>query len=196
MKTGKKPAPLPCHCGGTLRYGHLSNFDFSSFVGVPVRLTSVPGYTCDQCGAHTLEGALINDLERVLALVITQKPWLVSSQEARFMRRHLGLTQDKLAERLGVARETVARWETGSERISPHHDLNLRTVVIASFGANGPKVLKPFPTTVLNEALQTLTSVRKEGPEPGKELDPCLVQTLLDKLRPSSGHRGSSHYRR
>ena len=193
MRADKKPTSLPCHCGGTLRYGELNDFDFSPYVGVPVHLRTVPGYTCDQCNGHTLDGTLINDVEQVLALAITQKPFLVSSQEAKFLRKHLGLTQDKLAERLGVVRETVARWETG-ESISPPNDFILRTVVIASFGADGPKVLRPVPTGIVNEAINTLTSVRKASPEPGVELDPHLVQTLLDKLR--SGDHRTSHSRR
>ena len=34
--------------------------------------------------------------------------------ELRRRRRALGLTQQQLAERLDVARETVTRWETGA----------------------------------------------------------------------------------
>jgi DNA-binding transcriptional regulator YiaG len=193
MKANKKPTSLPCHCGGTLLYRELSDFDFSPYVGVPVQLRTVPGYTCDQCGGHTLDGAMINDVERVLALAITQKPFLASPQEAKFLRKHLGLTQEKLAERIGVARETVAHWET-DEPISPQNDFILRTVVLASFGADGPKVLRRVPTGIVNEAINTLTSVRRKAPEPGTGLDPHLVQTLLDKLR--SGDHRASHGRR
>ncbi len=193
VKSDKKPTSLPCHCGGTLHYGELTDFDFSSYVGVPVRLRTVPGYTCDGCGGHTLDGTTINDVERVLALAITQNPFLVSPQEAKFLRKHLGLTQDKLAERLGVVRETVARWETG-EAISPPNDFILRTVVIASLGADGPKVLRPFAPRIVSEAINTLTSVRREAPSPGVGLDPHLVQTLLDKLR--SGDHRTSHNRK
>jgi DNA-binding transcriptional regulator YiaG len=34
------------------------------------------------------------------------------------IRRELGLTQEELAARLGVQRETVARWETGARGIA------------------------------------------------------------------------------
>jgi putative zinc finger/helix-turn-helix YgiT family protein len=178
VKANGKARSLPCHCGGTLRHGELNDFDFSSYVGVPVRLGTVPGYTCDACGGQTLDGTTIDHVEHVLALAITQKPCLVSPQEAKFLRKHLGLTQDKLAERLGVARETVARWEIG-DAISPHCDFILRTVVLASFGA----VSRCVPTKMVNDAVNTLTSVRKEAPSPRTTLDPVLVQTLLDKLR-------------
>lgn len=96
----------------------------------------------------------------------------------QLLRKHLGLTQDKLAERLGVARETVAQWKIG-DSISPHCDFILMTVVLASFRA----VSRCVPTRMVNEAVNTLTSVRKEAPSPGTTLDPVLVQTLLDKLR-------------
>jgi DNA-binding transcriptional regulator YiaG len=35
------------------------------------------------------------------------------------IRRHLGLTQDKFAGRIGVAKSTVARWETDQSEPSP-----------------------------------------------------------------------------
>jgi DNA-binding transcriptional regulator YiaG len=41
----------------------------------------------------------------------------VTSDEFKRMREAAGLTQEKLAERLGVHRVTIARWETGERRI-------------------------------------------------------------------------------
>jgi len=181
---GSQVSDLRCHCGGALRAAELKDFDFSGYVGVRVVLRRVPGYRCHKCGSATLDGAFINTMEQVLAIAITQKPIRLSSQEAKYLRKHLGLTQEKLAERMGVERETVARWETGAE-ISPQHDLILRTVVVASLPA-APHVGRPAPSArILNEIIGTLTSVRRDPSTPEALLDPNLVQSILDKLRPA-----------
>jgi len=39
-------------------------------------------------------------------------------EELKVIRERLGLSQAALAEMIGVARETVARWETGTRRIT------------------------------------------------------------------------------
>lgn len=41
----------------------------------------------------------------------------MTPQELRRIRKNLSLTQEQLAERLGVTRVTIARWETGARRI-------------------------------------------------------------------------------
>jgi DNA-binding transcriptional regulator YiaG len=38
-------------------------------------------------------------------------PW--DSQRIQALRHHLGLTQSKLAERLGSRQQTISEWETG-----------------------------------------------------------------------------------
>jgi DNA-binding transcriptional regulator YiaG len=39
-----------------------------------------------------------------------------SAEEVRALRRHLGLSQDGLAEELGMRQQTVSEWETGRYR--------------------------------------------------------------------------------
>jgi DNA-binding transcriptional regulator YiaG len=38
------------------------------------------------------------------------------ARSVRGLRRHLALTQEELAERLGVRQQTVSEWETGAYR--------------------------------------------------------------------------------
>lgn len=44
----------------------------------------------------------------------------MNSQEIRALRKALGLTQDKLAQKLGVTPFTVRRWEAGGARPQPY----------------------------------------------------------------------------
>ncbi len=41
----------------------------------------------------------------------------MTGKELKALRTRLGLTQDELGKRLGVARVTVARWEIGLRRV-------------------------------------------------------------------------------
>ena len=40
-----------------------------------------------------------------------RKPW--NSHRIQLLRRHLGLTQQELAEQLGTRQQTISEWETG-----------------------------------------------------------------------------------
>lgn len=54
------------------------------------------------------------------------------SQNIRFLRDHDGLTQEELAAQLGVARQTVAKWESGEA--TP--DLDNACALAALFGVS------------------------------------------------------------
>lgn len=41
----------------------------------------------------------------------TPRPW--DARRVRALRRHLGLSQDALADELGTRQQTVSEWETG-----------------------------------------------------------------------------------
>ncbi|MBF6598912.1 MAG: helix-turn-helix domain-containing protein [Dehalococcoidia bacterium] len=42
--------------------------------------------------------------------------WHWDAHSVKGLRRHLALTQDELAEELGVRQQTISEWETGSYR--------------------------------------------------------------------------------
>lgn len=60
--------------------------------------------------------------------------------QIRFIRETLGLTQEKLATRLGVAFPTVNRWENGRTQPSP---LALRQIGVLLAEARDALVLRP-----------------------------------------------------
>lgn len=55
----------------------------------------------------------------------------MSPPKVRKLREGLGLSQQQLARRLGVARATVTRWENGTRRPSKVAELALRSVIEA-----------------------------------------------------------------
>lgn len=52
----------------------------------------------------------------------------MDGDELRKRREALSMTQEQLAAALGVASNTVARWERGERSIPPHLSLALKTV--------------------------------------------------------------------
>ncbi len=66
-------------------------------------------------GTPTLSAELVSMLERRATITVLRDVELVSGEELRFARKVLGLRQVELAEQLGVAVETVSRWETGAD---------------------------------------------------------------------------------
>jgi putative zinc finger/helix-turn-helix YgiT family protein len=54
-----------------------------------------------------------NDADEQIAAALREKIGVLSAQQIRMNREQLGLSQRQLAEQLGVAVETISRWETG-----------------------------------------------------------------------------------
>jgi DNA-binding transcriptional regulator YiaG len=66
-------------------------------------------------GTPILSAEMVSALERRATITVLRDVELVSGEELRFARKVLGLRQAELAEELGVAVETVSRWETGAD---------------------------------------------------------------------------------
>jgi putative zinc finger/helix-turn-helix YgiT family protein len=76
----------------------------------PLEIPDLEVPRCRECGekviSHAVDDAVVQALRDHLHLL--------TPQQIRERREALGLTGTKLAERLGVAQETISRWETGA----------------------------------------------------------------------------------
>ena len=88
-----------------------------------VELTvDVPAWQCDVCGGLlTREGS-----EAAQHEAICKHLGRITPAEIVSLRTRLNLTQTEFAERLGVSRPSIARWETGTQIQSAFHDRALR----------------------------------------------------------------------
>lgn len=68
---------------------------------------------------------------------------MVQEAEVRSVRKKLGLSQEKLAEKLGVTRNTISRWESG--KVSPTAD-NLIALNRLLAQAEDPSAAEEAPT--------------------------------------------------
>jgi putative zinc finger/helix-turn-helix YgiT family protein len=73
----------------------------------------IPALRVPQCGAC---GELVfdNDADQQIARALREQLGLLSGDRIRESREDLGLSQGVLAEHLGVAAETISRWENGA----------------------------------------------------------------------------------
>jgi len=79
----------------------------------------------DADGEETIYIPRINQLHKVIAKGIINRPTGMSGKELRFLRTEMGMTQAQLAELLHRDVQSIARWEKGEVEI----DGNAETVV-------------------------------------------------------------------
>jgi DNA-binding transcriptional regulator YiaG len=74
----------------------------------------------------------LEDLHRAIALFLVSHRKVLSGQEIRFLRKHLGFTQKKLGGRLRVSDQSVARYEKDQTVLEGPADALLRLLVLGS----------------------------------------------------------------
>ena len=118
-------------CGGpvTTERNAVRRYDIG---GLPhVELHGVEVSKCASCGLESLAIARIGQLHRVLVQGFVTQHRMLAPVEIRFLRKHIGLSGGDFAQRMGVARETVSRWETGAMPMGAVADRLLRLLVVA-----------------------------------------------------------------
>jgi putative zinc finger/helix-turn-helix YgiT family protein len=77
---------------------------------------------CAECGAMVIDDVAADAIDREFR----KEAKLLSPEDIRAERAKLELTQQQLADRLGIASATISRWETGAQVQQRFHDRILR----------------------------------------------------------------------
>jgi DNA-binding transcriptional regulator YiaG len=116
----------------------IPEHNMGPLLGLP-RVTAVlarhlPVVACTKCDHFLVPGPVVETVARAFLGMMLEASFPLTGGEIRFLRKAVGLTQEKLAERLGVDRVTVARWETRAEDepVSAPESIAIRSVVAAS----------------------------------------------------------------
>jgi putative zinc finger/helix-turn-helix YgiT family protein len=114
METTGKPFPWKCpECGkkevrpATVQHTSQIKHDGRLYT-VEVPRLRVP--QCSACGELVFD----NDADEQIAHALRDQLGLLSGGQIRRNREELGLSQREMAEHLGVAVETISRWENGA----------------------------------------------------------------------------------
>jgi YgiT-type zinc finger domain-containing protein len=94
-----------------------------------VLLVGVPMYQCPSCKASEVEIPCMEELHILLAFLIVLQPQPLKASEVRYLRKHVGYSQEDLARLLGVTRITVTRWES-NKGIQKDQDKHLRRLYL------------------------------------------------------------------
>lgn len=106
---------------------------------------------CDQCGTSDPIISRPKDIIKTLARAIVNKPFALTGEEIRFLRKYLGMSQDTFASYLHSDKAVLSRWENDREPVGSKSDLLIRTIaVIRGEGLQGDSenVVKKFPEIV------------------------------------------------
>lgn len=112
----KKCRPFPWRCSDCREKAIFPKpTDFTITVkhdGRPyeVRISGLEIPTCRNCGEQVFTGVEDDRITEALREQIN----LLKPEEIRRRRKELELNQQELAEQLGVAKETISRWESGA----------------------------------------------------------------------------------
>jgi putative zinc finger/helix-turn-helix YgiT family protein len=109
--------------------------------GLPhVTLHGVTRAVCSN-GHESIGIPKISQLHELIAHILITKRSPLAPEEVRFLRKHLGFDQAGFAKRMGVAPESVSRWETGNMLMAPTADRLLRFMVATLEPVNDYRLL-------------------------------------------------------
>jgi Helix-turn-helix len=150
------------HCSecetGVLKPKTLEH-DVGALLGMnEVRVTNLPALVCRNCGAVSVSGELLDRIALALATVILLQP-APDGIEARYLRKLLGDTQAELADKLGVDRATVNRWENAPEPVTGANAYALRSHAFLRLRDRSPDLA----------AMMGQSLTEKPGPAPARK---------------------------
>jgi putative zinc finger/helix-turn-helix YgiT family protein len=113
------------------------NYNYAAS-GLPyVTLKGVEVRRCSKCGEHEVVIPKIEQLHQTIAMAVVSKKSRLMPAEVRFLRKHLGWSGADFARHMGVAPETVSRWENGREPMGGVADRLVRLMVVTQAPKGG-----------------------------------------------------------
>jgi putative zinc finger/helix-turn-helix YgiT family protein len=113
-----------------------------------VILSGVELIRCPKCGAEDPVIPRMNELHRALALAVASQPFRLQGEDVRYLRKYLGMTQDKFAELLHIHKSNLSKWENNEDKIGEQSDRLIRTVVLTlgeGLQKKAADVVRAFP---------------------------------------------------
>lgn len=131
----------PCSECGEPMTDRLNQTIAYTLGGLPqVTLNGVTKSVCPN-GHESIGIPKITQLHALIAHILVTKRSPLTPEEVRFLRKHLGFDQAEFGKRMGVAPESVSRWETGSMQMAPTADRLLRFMVATLEPVNDYRLL-------------------------------------------------------
>jgi YgiT-type zinc finger domain-containing protein len=113
-----------------------------------VVLKNIEIVRCAHCGNEDPIIAKMNELLRVLAIAVVGKPFGLTGEEVRFLRKYLQMSGDTFASWLHTDKTTVSKWENDQIKIGAQSDRLIRAIVLGMGSGLRPEVehgVRNFP---------------------------------------------------
>lgn len=135
------------NCGADARVVRGS-YDFAESGLKRVRLQGIELIVCDHCGTVDPIIPRVNDLMRLLAVAVIAKPYRLTGDEIRFLRKYLRMTGDEFGRLLHINRTNLSKWENDEDRVGAQSDRLVRTIALGlGEGLKGKleELIRKFP---------------------------------------------------
>ena len=96
-----------------------------------VTLHGIELIQCEHCGNEDPIIPRVNDLMRVLAVALIAKPYRLTGEEIRFLRKYMRKTAAEVAQLLHVDKSTISKWENDEDPIGEQSDRLFRVITVA-----------------------------------------------------------------
>jgi putative transcriptional regulator len=107
------------------------NWPFEKETGLKgVVLSGVEIIRCPHCKVEMPILRGVNRIMRTIAQALVNKPYRLSGAEVRFLRKHVGMTQEQFSQLIHVDKTTLSKWETGDDPVGIHSDLLIRAIAM------------------------------------------------------------------
>lgn len=120
-------------CGESLQVFKDKPYEYKES-GLNILLLGIPQYHCEACGEDFVSIPNPEMLHKKIGVEICKnKKALLLPEEIRFLRKELYLKANEMADRLGVDKSTVSRWENGIKPIGESTDRLLRMFYLSCY---------------------------------------------------------------
>ncbi len=158
---GGQPVRQDCSNCGHEACRQRGNYWFKESGLNNILLKDIDLYKCAYCGTEDPIIVHLNELMRLIATALTEKPWPLQGHEIRFLRKYLAMNQDTFANLLGSDKTVLSKWECDQQPIGAKSDRLIRAVVLSL----GPG-LKP------EKGVRKFAEIDREPRSVRVELDP------------------------
>lgn len=111
-------------------------------------LKNISVMKCESCGNLDPIISRPKEIAREVARAIVNKPFALTGEEIRFLRKYLGMSQETFASHLHSDKAVLSRWENDRETVGSKSDLLIRTIAVIlgeGLGEERQEVVKNFP---------------------------------------------------
>ena len=132
---------IKCDQCGKAAHKKVGNYRYNESVLDNVYLENIPVYECS-CGTSFPSIFRLHRLNELIALTLVEKPALLSGNEIKFLRKNLRLASKIFANKLGVGKTTLSKWENAVQNHSEGNDRLIRAIYIIEKGIKRQDQLK------------------------------------------------------